>query len=175
MAKSTKGSVKNAKLDSNAQTRTKASKPSVVKKPATADPTAGKTPRKPYPALDERVSLSETAIAKLTALYESREKLVKKTETTLTERKTVLARIASDLEKAKAKQEKLLALRQKKANKPAAPAQKLSAEERKAARVVAMAAAREAKKAKNAKMAQLLEKLDQTGITLDEVIEKLDK
>ena len=87
----------------------------------------------------------------------------------------MLARIATDLEKAKAKQEKLLALRQKKAEKSASPARKLSAEERKAARVAAMAAAREAKKAKNAKMAQLLEKLDQSGITLDEVIDKLEK
>lgn len=151
-------------------------KPASAKKPtvtSTAD-TSAKAARKPYPSLDERIKLGESAISKLTSLYESREKLVQKTEATLTERKTVLARIALDLEKAKAKQEKLLALQQKKGDKPAAPAKKLSAEERKAARVAAMAAAREAKKAKNAKMAQLLEKLDQSGITLDEVIDKLD-
>lgn len=54
--------------------------------------------------------MGDEAIGKLNALYEPREKLVQKTEVTLTERKTVLARIERDLEKAKAKQEKLLAL-----------------------------------------------------------------
>lgn len=178
MARGIKGSGKTAKTTSNADKKPKATKPASAKKPAvtsTPDTAAAKAARKPYPSLDERIKLGESAISKLTSLYESREKLVQKTEATLTERKTVLARIATDLEKAKAKQEKLFALQQKKTNKPAASAKKLSAEERKAARQAAVAAAREAKKAKSAKMAQLLEKLDQSGLTLDEMINKLEK
>lgn len=54
-------------------------------------------------------------------------------------------------------------------------APKLSPEARKGARIAAMATAREAKKAKKAKLAQLMEKLDQSGLTLDEALEKLEK
>ena len=136
---------------------------------------SAKAPRKPYPALEERISMGNASIAKLAALCESRGKLIEKTEATLAERKTALARVTADLEKAKAKQEKLLLLKDKKAGTAKTPAQKLSAEERKATRQAAMAAAREAKKEKKAKMAQLLEKLDQSGLTLDEVIDKLEK
>ena len=131
-----------------------------------------KAPRKPYPTFDERKASSEAAISKLTTLCESRGKMIEKTEATLAERKEALARVTADLEKAKAKHAKLL-VRKNDISEIAAP--KLSPEGRKAARIVAMATAREAKKAKKAKLAQLMDKLEQTGLTLDEALEKLEK
>ena len=91
---------------------------------------------------------------------------------TLEERKEALARVTADLEKTKAKHAKLLV---RKNDKSEIAAPKLSPEARKAARIAAMATAREAKKAKKAKLAQLMEKLDQSGLTLDEALEKLEK
>lgn len=142
--------------------------------PALAATRPTKASRKPYPSIDERIIMSNTAIARLSVLSESRGKLIEKMEATLAERKDALVRIIDDLEKAKAKREKLL-LQKNKKSEPSVPnmAHKLSAEERKAARLIAVSAAREAKKANKAKMAQLMEKLDQSGLTLDEVIEKL--
>jgi len=138
---------------------------------ATTMPT--KASRKPYPSIDERITMSNAAIARLMALSESRQKLIVKAEEALAERRDALVRIEADLEKAKAKREKLLLQKNKKSETSASDSHKLSAEERKAARLAAMSAAREAKKANKAKMAQLMEKLDQSGLTLDEVIEKL--
>ena len=134
--------------------------------------TTMKAPRKPYPTIEERIALSEAAITKLTALSESRGNLIEKTKVTLEERKEALARVTADLEKAKAKHAKLLVRKNEKSGM-AAP--KLSPEVRKGARIAAMATAREAKKAKKAKLAQLMEKLDQSGLTLDEAFEKLEK
>ena len=134
--------------------------------------TTMKAPRKPYPTIEERIALSEAAITKLLALYESRGNLIEKTKVTLEERKEALARVTADLEKAKAKHAKLLV---RKNDKSEIAAPKLSPEARKAARIAAMATAREAKKAKKAKLAQLMDKLEQTGLTLDEAFEKLEK
>ena len=134
--------------------------------------TTMKAPRKPYPTIEERIALSEAAITKLTALCESRGNLIEKTKVTLEERKEALARVTADLEKTKAKHAKLLV---RKNDKSEIAAPKLSPEARKAARIAAMATAREAKKAKKAKLAQLMEKLDQSGLTLDEALEKLEK
>ena len=134
--------------------------------------TTMKAPRKPYPTIEERIALSEAAITKLTALCESRGNLIEKTKVTLEERKEALARVTADLEKTKAKHAKLLV---RKNDKSEIVAPKLSPEARKAARIAAMATAREAKKAKKAKLAQLMEKLDQSGLTLDEAFEKLEK
>ncbi len=117
--------------------------------------------------------MSNTAISRMTTLSESRQMLIVKTEEALAERRDALVRIDADLEKAKAKREKLLLQKNKKSESSVPDTHKLSAEERKAARLAAMSAAREAKKANKAKMAQLMEKLDQSGLTLDEVIEKL--
>ena len=136
---------------------------------------ATKTPRKLYPTLEERIAMGNAAVSRLTALYESRGKLIEKTEAALAERKEALARVTADLEKTKAKQDKLLLLKDKKSDASSTPAQKLSAEERKAARLATMATAREAKRAKKARIAQLMDKLDQSGLTLDEAIEKLEK
>lgn len=134
--------------------------------------TTMKALRKPYPTIEERIALSEAAITKMTAHSESRERLINKTEMILAERKEVLARLTADLEKAKAKHAKLLV---RKNDKSEIAAPKLSPEARKTARIAAMATAREAKKAKKAKLAQLMEKLDQSGLTLDEAFEKLEK
>ena len=131
-----------------------------------------KAPRKPYPTFDERIASSEAAITKLLALCESREQLIKKTEVALTERKEALTRVTADLEKTKAKHAKLLV---RKNDKSEIAAPKLSPEARKAARLAAVVAAREAKKARKEKMDQLMEKLDQSGLTLDEAFEKLEK
>ena len=134
-----------------------------------------KAPRKPYPTFDERIAVGNAAVLRLTALCESRGKLIEKTEAALAERKEALARVTADLEKTKAKQDKLLLLKDKKSDASSTPAQKLSAEERKAARLAAVVAAREAKKARKEKMDQLMEKLDQSGLTLDEAFEKFEK
>ena len=134
--------------------------------------TTMKAPRKPYPTIEERIALSEAAITKLTALSESLGNLIEKTKVTLEERKEALARVTVDLEKAKAKHARLLV---RKNEKSEMEAPKLSPEARKAVRLAAMATAREAKKAKKAKLAQLMEKLDQSGLTLDEALEKLEK
>lgn len=131
-----------------------------------------KAPRKPYPTIEARIALSEAAITKLTALSEFRGNLIEKAEVTLVERKEALARVTADLEKAKAKHAKLLV---RKNDKPEIAAPKLSPEARKAARIAAIATAREAKKAKKAKLAQLMDKLEQTGLTLDEALKKLEK
>ena len=151
----------------------------IIKGKATTEPTVEKViaapikaPRKPYPTFDERIASSEAAITKLLALCESRGKLIEKTEATLVERKEALARVTADLEKAKAKHAKLLV---RKNDKSEIAAPKLSPEARKAAKIAAMATAREAKKAKKAKLAQLMDKLEQTGLTLDEALEKLEK
>ena len=145
--------------------------------PTVASEQAGatKAPRKPYPTLEERIAMGNAAVSRLTALCESRGKLIEKTEAALAERKEALARVTADLEKTKAKQDKLLLLKDKKSDASSTPAQKLSAEERKAARLAAVVAAREAKKARKEKMDQLMEKLDQSGLTLDEAFEKLEK
>ena len=150
-------------------TKGKATTESTVEK-VTAVPI--RAPRKPYPTFDERIASSEAAISKLTTLCESRGKLIEKTEATLVERKEALARVTADLEKTKAKHAKLLV---RKNDKSEIVAPKLSPEARKAAKIAAMATAREAKKAKKAKLAQLMDKLEQTGLTLDEAFEKLEK
>ena len=167
MPRGVKGSGKSTKAVGI--TKGKATTVSTVEK-VTAAPI--KTPRKPYPTFEERIALSEAAITKLLALCESRKCLINKTEVALAERKVALARMTADLEKAKAKHAKLLVRKNEKSGM-AAP--KLSPEARKAARIAAMATAREAKKAKKAKLAQLMDRLEQTGLTLDEAFEKLEK
>ena len=150
-------------------TKGKATTESTVEKETA---TTMKAPRKPYPTIEERIALSEAAITKLLALCESRGNLIEKTKVTLEKRKEALARVTADLEKAKAKHAKLLV---RKNDKPETAAPKLSPEARKTARIAAMATDREAKKAKKAKLAQLMDKLEQTGLTLDEAFEKLEK
>ena len=102
----------------------------------------------------------------------SRAALIAQTEAKLEGRKAALAKSQEAVEKAVAKRGRLVTLM----NKPAKePKPKLSPEERAEHRREALAKAREAKKAQKAQMEALMEKLAQSGKTIDELMEELNK
>lgn len=133
---------------------------------APVDVTTTDKPRKPYPSADERITMADQQIKRLTALRFSRETLVAKTEAILTERQKALASCTTALEKAVAKKERLIAAQSK---PPKAPKEKLTPEERKAR----MAAGRAAKKAENEKYAALVAALKDSGKSVDELLAEL--
>lgn len=133
--------------------------------PVEAAPVA--KPRKSYPSTDERITMADKQIERLTALRSSREALVAKTESLLSERQKALASCAIALEKAEAKKERLVTAR----NKPVkAPKAKLTPEERKAH----MAAGRAAKKAEKEKYDAVVAAIQASGKTLDEFIAEMN-
>lgn len=77
--------------------------------------------RKAYPTLDERITMVEEKIDHLTKLNAERQALIEKTENTLNERKATLAKSAAQLEKALARKQRLMQLK----NKPTKRAAKL--------------------------------------------------
>ena len=143
------------------------------KKPVNSKkPTTEKKERKPYPTYQERMEAADKKIEQLKQLNASREALIAQTEAKLEERKAALAKSQEALEKSVAKREQLVGLM----NKPAKETKpKLSPEERAEHRREALAKAREAKKAQKAQMEALMEKLAQSGKTIDELMEELNK
>jgi len=86
-------------------------------------------PRKPYPTLEERLTMVDAKIAQLEKLNADRKALIAKTEKTLNERKEALAKSEAQLEKALNKKNKLVAIQ----NRPESKAQEraVKAEEKK--------------------------------------------
>ena len=133
------------------------------------DTTSNKT-RKPYPTIDQRIAKAEDKIKEIEALIAHKEELIAIAEKKVNERKEALAKNQEELEAAK---NKLLQLQEKK-NKPKpvkAPA--ISAEERKAQRVAAVAKAREVRKAKKAELDALMTAIAESGKSMDEILESL--
>ncbi len=128
--------------------------------------------RKPYPTYEERIAAADQMIERLTKLNEERIALIAETEAKLEERKAALAKSQEALERETAKKERLVAAMNKHAKVPAA---KLTAEERKARRQEAMAKAREAKKVEKEKYDALMAALKESGRTVDELLDELQK
>ena len=131
---------------------------------AKKEPAGERKTRKPYPTFDERIAMADAKIKQLEELIQSRAQLIAETEAKLNERKA--------LEKAKAKKEHLIELK----NRPEKPVRpKGDPAEVKARRQEAAAKAREARKAKKAQMEALMEKLAQSGKTIEELMAELEK
>ena len=128
-------------------------------------------PRKSYPLPEERIAMADKQIERLTALRSSREALVAKTESLLSERQKALASCATALEKAEAKKARLIALKDKPVKEPA---EKLSPEERKARRASSLVKARAAKKAEKEKYDAVVAAIQASGKTLDEFIAEMN-
>lgn len=123
-------------------------------KKAKMETVAGEKTRKAYPSLDERIAIADKKAADLTKLNSEREALVAKTEKKLEERKVALARSTEQLNKVLARREHLVELK----NRPAAQRGRTAAksEERKRAEELLSAM-----KAKGISMEELLAKLEQ--------------
>ena len=131
---------------------------------AKKEPAGERKARKPYPTFDERIAMADAKIKQLEELIQSRAQLIAETEAKLNEREA--------LEKAKAKKEHLIELK----NRPEKPVRpKGDPAEVKARRQEAAAKAREARKAKKAQMEALMEKLAQSGKTIEELMAELEK
>ena len=110
--------------------------------------------RKAYPTLDERIAIADKKVESLTKLNNEREVLVAKTEKKLEERKVALTRSTEQLNKVLAHREHLLEIK----NRPAAQKGRSAAksEERKRAEELLSVM-----KAKGISMEELLAKLEQ--------------
>ena len=139
---------------------------------AKKEPAGERKARKPYPTFDERIAMVDAKIKQLEELIQSRAQLIAETEAKLNERKAALTKNQEALEKAKAKKEHLIELK----NRPEKPVRpKGDPAEVKARRQEAAAKAREARKAKKAQMEALMEKLAQSGKTIEELMAELEK
>ena len=115
--------------------------------------------RKPYPTYAERIAAADQTIERLTKLNTAREARIVQAEVDLESRRVALEKSQVALEKAKAKKEHLLELM----NRPP-----------KAAKVKLTAArARAAKKAEKEKYDRLLAALEESGKTVEEVLDAL--
>ncbi len=123
-------------------------------KKAKTETVAVEKTRKAYPSLDERIAMADKKVEDLTKLNSEREALVAKTEKKLEERKVALARSTEQLNKVRARREHLVELK----NRPAAQRGRTAAksEERKRAEELLSAM-----KAKGISMEELLAKLEQ--------------
>lgn len=123
-------------------------------KKAKAEAVAVEKTRKAYPTLDERIAIADKKVESLTKLNNEREVLVAKTEKKLEERKVALARSTEQLNKVLAHREHLLEIK----NRPAAQKGRSAAksEERKRAEELLSVM-----KAKGISMEELLAKLEQ--------------
>ena len=84
---------------------------------AKKEPTGERKARKPYPTFDERIAMADAKIKQLEELIQSRAQLIAETEAKLNERKAALTKNQEALEKAKAKKEHLIELK----NRPEKP------------------------------------------------------
>ena len=126
--------------------------------------------RKPYPTHEERLAMADKKIEQLTKLNADRVLLIEKTEKTLADRKAALEKSEAALEEAKALKERIV----ERMNRPAkAPAPKLTPEERAERRKEALAKAREAKRAAKEKYDALIAAIEESGKSVDEVLEEL--
>jgi len=126
--------------------------------------------RKPYPTHEERLAMADKKIEQLTKLNADRVLLIEKTEKTLADRKAALDKSEAALEEAKALKERIV----ERMNRPAkAPAPKLTPEERAERRKEALAKAREAKRAAKEKYDALIAAIEESGKSVDEVLEEL--
>lgn len=123
-------------------------------KKAKVEAVAMEKTRKAYPTLDERIAIADKKVESLTKLNNEREVLVAKTEKKLEERKVALARSTEQLNKVLAHREHLLEIK----NRPAAQKGRSAAksEERKRAEELLSVM-----KAKGISMEELLAKLEQ--------------
>lgn len=145
--------------------RTKKVETPVVETPESEPIVVSKT-RKSYPSNEERIVMVDQQIERLNKLNASRAALIEKTEKTLNERKDALDKSTAALEKALAKKERLLEMRNKPAKTPSA---KLTPEERQAR----MAAGRAAKKAEMEKYAELIAALEENGKSVADLLNEL--
>lgn len=129
-------------------TTKRASAPEPQAKPVAAE----KKQRKPYPSREERVSMADKTIRRLTDLNARREKLIEKTEAKLAQRKADLAKSTAALDKALAKKARLENVQPKAVKKPGT---------------------RASKSAEKAKLEQLQSLLATSGKTLDDLITEL--
>jgi len=128
--------------------------------------------RKPYPSHVERLAAVDKSIERLTNLNAARVTLIEKTERTLAERKAALAKTEAALDSAKALKERIIAAM----NQPSkAPAVRLTPEERAERRREGLAKAREAKRAEKEKYDALIAALQESGKSVDELLEELKK
>lgn len=104
---------------------------------------------------DARIALADKQIQRLEALNENRRELIAKTEEKLNQRKTALSKSEAMLENVRAKRERIIAFKERAAMSKAEKAA-YRAEER-------------------AKMAALMDALKKKGISLDDIIQELDK
>lgn len=111
-----------------------------------------KKTRKGYPPREERISMAEKKIERLTKLNDERRALIEKTERKLNARRDALAKSEAMLTKEIAKKERLTAI--------AAPKEKA-------------AAVRAAKQAEKAQLAALMAALEEKGLTVNELLEKI--
>jgi len=147
--------------------KTPTKKQAVVEKPI--EESAVKE-RKPYPTHEERLAMADKKIEQLTKLNADRVLLIEKTEKTLADRKAALDKSEAALEEAKALKERIV----ERMNRPAkAPAPKLTPEERAERRKEALAKAREAKRAAKEKYDALIAAIEESGKSVDEVLEEL--
>lgn len=126
--------------------------------------------RKPYPTYAERIAAADQTIARLTKLNTAREARIVQAEVDLEARRVALEKSQVALEKAKAKKEHLLELMNR---PPKAAKVKLTEEERLAHRREGAARARAAKKAEKEKYDRLLAALEESGKTVEEVLDAL--
>lgn len=120
-------------------------------------PAAEKPARKPYPTHDERISLADRQIERLSLLNANREALIKKTEEKLAQRKAALEKSALALEKVVAKKARVIEQKEKSL---------LSGAEKAAAKQAA-------KLEEKLKMSKLMDALKASGKSLDELLEDL--
>lgn len=113
-----------------------------------------KKERKAYPSVDERLAFAEKNIERLTKLNDSRRELIEKTEKTLNERKETLEKSVKALDKEVKKREHLIELKDR-ANDPS-PRRSVKSEEK-------------------AQVNKLLSALKESGKTVDEIMEMLNK
>ena len=132
-------------------TKTKSAPVKKTTKPAAAK--VDRKDRKPYPSREERVSMANTSIDRLTQLNQKREQLIAKTEKTLVQRKAALEKSAAALEKAVAKKVRL---------------ENIGNVEAKIKR-----GTRAVKSAEKAKIQQLQTLLDKSGKTIDDLLSEL--
>ena len=110
--------------------------------------------RKAYPSVEERIEMANEKIERLISLNEKRQTLITKTEEKLNERKTAFEKSNIEIEKEKAKLERL----QNSKNKPASKAEK-----------------REIKAAQKEKISNLLDALKESGKSVEDLLEFLGK
>ena len=128
--------------------------------------------RKPYPTLDERITMTAEKIKEIETLIAHRTDLIAVAERKVNERKEALAKNQEELAAAK---DKLVKLQDLKNNPKPVKVSTVSPEERKAQRLAAVTKAREVKMAKKAEMDALMSAIAESGKSMDEILASLKK